>query len=69
MLDAAVAGEVEDRFLAEDGGVEIAGVNQQFVLFGAGLDDDLAIGIDDQAAADQGVSILNTCLGDAHDPG
>ena len=55
MLDAAMAGEIEDRLLAEDGGVEIAGVNQQFVFFGFRLDDDLAIRIDDQAAADQRV--------------
>jgi len=62
MLDAAVEREIEDRILAEDGGVEIAGVNQQLVLFGFGFDNDLAIRIDDQAAADQGMAILDAGL-------
>ena len=65
MLDAAMLGEVEDRVLAERRGVEVAGVNQQFVAFRPGLDDDLAIRIDDQAAAEQGMAILDTGLGDA----
>ena len=34
MLDAAMACEVEDCLLAEDGGIEIARVNQKLVLFG-----------------------------------
>jgi hypothetical protein len=38
MLNAAMTGEVEDRFLAERGGIEIARVNQKFVLFGPGFD-------------------------------
>ena len=61
--------EIEDRLLAEDGGVEIAGVNQQLVLLGLGLGDDLAVGIDDQAAADQRMAVLDAGLGDGHDPG
>src|SRR6185295_9829742 len=69
MLNAAMKGEIEDRVLAEDGGVEIAGVNEEFILFGPGLDNDLAVRIDDQAAADQGVAILDTGLGDGYDPG
>ena len=62
MLDAAVLGEVENCILAECGSVEVAGVNQQFVFFGAGLDDDLAIRVDDESAADQRVAILDTAL-------
>ena len=62
MLDAAVERKIEDRVLAEDGGVEIAGVNQEFVVLGLRLHDDLAIRIDDQAAADQGVAILDAGL-------
>lgn len=54
MLDAAVLGEIEDRVLAEPGGVEIAGMNQQFVRLGPGLDDDLAVGIDDQLPPNKG---------------
>ena len=68
MLDAAVAGEVEDRLLAEHGGVEIAGVDQKLVLFGLGFGDNLAIGIDDQAAADQRKAILDAGLGDRTRP-
>ena len=69
MLDAAVLGEIEDRVLAEPGGVEIAGMNQQFVRLGSGLDDDLAVGIDDQAATEQGVAVLDAGLRNADDPG
>ena len=65
MLNAAVTREIEDRLLAEDGGVEIAGVNHQFIFLGLGLGDDLAVRIDDQAAAEQRVAILDAGLGDA----
>ncbi len=44
-------------------------MNQQFVLFGPGLDNDLAVRFDNQAAADQGVAILDAGLRDAYDPG
>ena len=54
MLDAAVALEIEDRFLAEDGGVEIAIGHDQFVVLGLGLGDDLAVRIDDQLPAIMG---------------
>ena len=64
MLDAAMPGEIEDRGLAENGGIEIASVDQNLVVFGLGLGDDLAIGIDDQAAAKQRVPILDAGLTD-----
>src|SRR6267378_261867 len=38
MLSTAMKREIEDRVLAEHGGIEIAGVNQQFVLLGLGFD-------------------------------
>ena len=69
MLDAPVAGKVENCLLAEHGIVEIAGVGQQLVVFSAGLGDDLAIGIDDQAAGNHVMPILAARLGDGHDPG
>ena len=62
MLDAAMFRKVEDRILAEGGDVEVAGVKQQFVVFRAGLDDNLAVRIDDQAAADQGMGVLDAGL-------
>ena len=34
MLDAPVAFEIEDRILAEDGGIEIAVRNDEFVALG-----------------------------------
>ncbi len=58
MLDAAMPSEVEDGLLAEHGSVEIAGMHQQFILLGLGLGDNLAIGIDDEAAADQRMAVL-----------
>src|SRR5262249_58539096 len=58
MLDATVALEVEDRLLAENGGVEVTVRHDQFVILGLGLGDDLAIGIDDDAAGDQGKAVL-----------
>ena len=61
--------EVEDRLLAEAGGVEIAGVHEQLVLLGAGLGDDLAVGVDDDAAAEQRVPVLDAGLGHGHHPG
>ena len=66
MFDAAVAGEIEGRLPRGLGSVEIAGVNQQFVPFGLGLGDDLAAGIDDQAAADQRKAVLDAGLGDGY---
>ena len=69
MLDAAMPRKVEDGLLAENRRVEIAGVNQQFVVFGLGFRDNLAVGIDDQAAADQRKSVLDAGLGDGDDPG
>ena len=47
MLDAAVAREIEDRFLAETGRIEIAIVHDQFVVLGLALGDDLALRVDD----------------------
>ena len=69
MFNAAVRREVENRLLTEVGDVEVAGMNQQFILFGPGFDDDLAVRIDDQAAANQGMTILDSGLGNADDPG
>jgi hypothetical protein len=43
MLDAPVAGQIEDRLLAEHGSVEIAGMDQKLVVFGAGLADNLTM--------------------------
>ena len=56
VLDAAVALEVEDGLLAESSGVEVAIGDDQFVVLGLGLGDDLAVGVDDDAAGDQGVA-------------
>ena len=53
MLDTTVPGEVEDGLLAENGRVEIARMDQKLVALGAGLRDDLAVGIDDQAACNE----------------
>src|SRR5262249_56335007 len=58
MLDASVALEVEDCLLAENCGVEVAVGHDQFVILGLGLGDDLAIGIDDDAAGDHGKAVL-----------
>src|SRR5260370_17729680 len=68
MLDATVAGEVEDGFLPEAGRVEIARMDQKLVALGAGLRDDLAVGIDDQAASNEWEAVLDAGFGDSHDP-
>src|ERR1700753_511089 len=68
VLDAPMATEVEDRLLAETGSVEIAGVHQEFVCFGSGLDDDFSARINDKAATDQGEAIFHAGFCDAHDP-
>ena len=69
MLDPPVAREVEDGALAELRIVEIAGLHQQFVTVGRGFNENLTIRIDDQAAADQGVTILVAAFGNRHDKG
>src|SRR6266480_3659557 len=69
MFNAAVPREVEDCFLAEHGGIEVARVHQEFVLLGLSLGDDLAFGIDDEAAADQRETVLDAGLGHGYDPG
>lgn len=60
-----MAGKVEDRLLAEPGCVEIAGIREDLVVLTFGLGDDLAIRIDDDAAADQRMAILDAGLGNA----
>ena len=62
MLDAAMTGEIENGLLAEDSGVEIARMDQELVIFGFRFRDDLAIGIDNQAAADQWKPVLDAGL-------
>src|SRR5580700_3041233 len=57
VLDAPVAGEIENGFLAEHRGVEIAIGDDEFVLLGLGLGDDFAVRIDDHAAGDHRVAI------------
>ena len=69
MLDAPVAFEIEDRILAEDGGIEIAVRNDELVALGCCLADDLAVGIDDETAADQRMTVLVASLGDRDHPG
>ena len=68
MLDPAMPGEVEDRLLAEPGGIKIARHDQHLVALGRRLRDDLAIGIDDQGAADQMMTVLDTGLGHSDHP-
>src|SRR5271169_4753861 len=68
MFDTAMAGEVEDGLFAESGGIEIARMYQQFIIFGFGFRDDLAIGIDNETAADQRKTILDASFGDGHNP-
>src|SRR5205085_451869 len=68
VLNTAVAGEIEDRGLAEDRCIEIAGMDQQLIIIGLRLDSDLAIGIDDQRASEQGVSVLDAGLRDRDAP-
>ena len=62
MLGPAVAGEVEDGLLAEAGSVHVACVDQQLVALGLRAGDDDAVGVDDQAAADQGMAVLDAGL-------
>src|SRR5271167_2436688 len=69
MLDTTMTGEVEDGLLAEDGGVEVARMDQEFVVFRLGFRDNLAVGINDQTTADEREAVLDTGLGDSHDPG
>ncbi len=68
MLDTTMTGEVEDGLLAEHGRVEVAGMNQKLVGLGAGLRDNLAVGIDDQAASNEREAVLDAGFGDSHDP-
>src|SRR3981081_2760003 len=68
MLDTTVTGEVEDGLLPEAGRVEIARMDQNLVALGAGLRDNLAVGIDDQAASDEWEAVLDAGFGDSHDP-
>ena len=68
MLDATVTGEVEDGLLSEGGRVEIARMQQKLVALGTCLCDDLAIGIDDQAASNEREAVLDASLRDSHDP-
>src|SRR5262249_38408709 len=62
VLDAAVALEVENRLLAERGGIEIAVGDDQLVVLGLRLGDDLAVGRGDDAAGDQRVAVLDPPL-------
>ena len=61
--------EIEERGSAEGGGIEVASVDQNLVVVSLGLGHDLAIGIDDQAAAKQRVAIFDAGLGDRDHPG
>ena len=58
MLWAAMPREVKDGGLAEGGVIEVASVDQELVGFGRRFGDDLPVGVDDEAAADQRVPIL-----------
>src|ERR1700753_2409726 len=69
MFDTAMLREVENSLFAEGGRIKVARVNQKLVIFGLGFRDDLAIGIDDEAAAEQREAILDASLGDGNDPG
>src|SRR3954467_2720034 len=62
VLDAAVALEVEDRVLVEFGVVEIDLRDDQLVIVCLRARDNLAIWIDDAAAAEQRVAVLHTAL-------
>src|SRR6185437_1583370 len=69
MLDAAMAGEVEHRRLAEDGRIEVAGMDNELVRLGSPLGDDLAAGRDDQGSAHQGMPVLDAGLRHRDHPG
>jgi len=69
MLDAAVALEVEDRLFAEDCRVEVAIRDNQLIVLRSRFGDDLAVGIDDDAAGDHGMAVLGACLGNRDHPG
>jgi len=69
MLNAPVALEIEYCFLAERGDVEVAIGNDELVVLGLRFRDDLAVGIHDDAARDQGMAVLDAALGDCHHPG
>src|SRR6202035_4678705 len=69
VLDAAVAREIEDRLLAEPGRVEVAIGDDQLVVLGRRRGDDLAVRIDDDAAADHVMAVLGAALRHRHHPG
>src|SRR6202048_1732603 len=68
MRDTTATGEVGDGLLPEVGRVETARMAQKLFALGAGLRDDLAVGIDDQAASNEWEAVLDAGFGDSHDP-
>src|SRR5262249_31316187 len=60
--------EIEDRLLAEPGRIEIAVGDDQLVILAAGFGDDLPVRIDDYAAGDQRIAVLDAALGDCDNP-
>lgn len=68
MLHAAMPGEIEDRLLAEARRIHVARHHEHLVAFGHRFGDDLAVGIDDQAATDQVMTVLDAGLRDRDDP-
>jgi len=55
--------------LPENSRVGVAVGDNQLVILGLGHGGDLAVGIDDDAARDQRVAILDAALRHRHDPG
>ncbi len=58
MFDAAVAFEIEDGFLAENGRIEIAVRDDQFIILRRCLGNDFAVRIDDHAAGNHMEAVL-----------
>ena len=61
--------EVEDRLLTEFRCVEIAGVNDDFVILGLRLRDNDTVGIDDDAAAKHRIAVFHAGFADGDHPG
>ena len=51
VLDASVAGEIKNCFLAENRIVQVTSMKDQLIVFTLGLGDDLTIQIDDDTTA------------------
>src|SRR5437868_9472989 len=62
VLDAAVAGEVEDGVLVEFRVIEIDGRDNQFVVLGRRGCDDLAVRMDDAASAEQREAVFDAAF-------